>query len=233
MAVDHLLIIAAVLFISGGVGGIINFFIADPDIEKRLPWWQHAVVGIGASFMVPLFLNMISSNLIDSIRGIDDKTGDFSKLFVLAGFCLVAAVSSRAFIRSLSDKVMQEVRRVDRKADDTQMQVAEVQATVAPFVETETGDDATENLRALSCEKSLKPLTDDEKSILKALSLSPFLMRSLSGLSKQTQLEKPNVNMALSNLIARGYIQQRVGERPRWYVTSAGREFVATDIVDS
>lgn len=52
---DDLILIVIVLFVSGVVGGLINFFLADPNVEKPLTWWQNAFVGIGASFMVPLF----------------------------------------------------------------------------------------------------------------------------------------------------------------------------------
>src|SRR5437899_1806340 len=96
--------IVLVLFGSGVLGGVINYFITDTNQEKPLRWWQHVIVGIGAAFMVPLFLNMISSGLIDAIRGTEKIPADPAKLFVLAGFCLVAAVSARAFIRSISDR---------------------------------------------------------------------------------------------------------------------------------
>ena len=66
---DMLWTIVIVMVASGLLGGIINFFIADTQAEKPLSWWQHIVVGVGAALMVPLFLNMISSGIIDSDSG--------------------------------------------------------------------------------------------------------------------------------------------------------------------
>src|SRR6185437_10161032 len=99
---NPLFAIAIVMFLAGLLGGLVNFFLAETAVEKPLTWWQHTIIGVTASFMVPLFLNMISGDLIDKIIA----TSDYSKLFVLADFCLVAAVSSRAFIRSLSERVL-------------------------------------------------------------------------------------------------------------------------------
>ena len=117
--------IALVMLVSGTLGGLVNYYLTDQQDEKQLTWWQHAFVGVVAAFIVPLFLNMASGDLIDKIRGVDGKAPDPSKLFVLAGFCLVAAASSRAFIRSLSERVLQEVRSAKKKAEAAQEQAAE------------------------------------------------------------------------------------------------------------
>jgi hypothetical protein len=172
-------IVAAVMIASGAWGGTMNFFIADQQAEKPLPWWQHVVVGVGAAFMVPLFLNMISSGLIDGIRGTNTQLPDLSKLFVLAGFCLVAAVSSRAFIRTLSDRVLQEARSANKKAEEAQEQAAEARAIVAPLVEEETPDQVTADTAAL--ENTSEPnLNADERSVLGAITRGAFTMRSMS-----------------------------------------------------
>jgi YLATT-like protein len=52
---------------------------------------RSVLVGTAASLLVLLFLNMISSNPVDLI-----KCGDDSKLLILLGVCLVAAISSTA-----------------------------------------------------------------------------------------------------------------------------------------
>ena len=41
---------------------------------------------------------------------------DFSKFLVFAGFCLVAAISSRAFIKTLSDRILKEATEAKEKA---------------------------------------------------------------------------------------------------------------------
>jgi hypothetical protein len=61
-------------------------------------------MGVVAAFIVPLFLSTISSDLLSS--GVTDRL----KLFVFGGFCIVAAIGSRAFIHNISDAVLEKVR---------------------------------------------------------------------------------------------------------------------------
>jgi predicted transcriptional regulator len=223
---DMLWIISIVMAISGVLGGIINFFISDPVGERPLTWWQHILVGLGAAFMVPLFLNMISSGLIDAIRGTSGQMPDFSKLFVLAGFCLVAAVSSRAFIRTLSERVLQEARTAKKIAEEGQEQAAEARSIVAPLVEEEPPSEViTSSIPDRTVETGL---SDNERSILNAMTRPPFTMRSLSGLAKETDLEKAKVNDIISGLVEKGLAAQwdsSSGKR-RWYATSKGRSIL-------
>jgi hypothetical protein len=216
---------------SGILGGIMNFFIADPQAERPLLWWQQIVVGVGAAFMVPLFLNMISSGLIDAIRGTNGQTPDLSKLFVLAGFCLVAAVSSRAFIRTISERVLQEARNAKKKAEEAQEQAAEARAIVAPLVEEEAPTEMTgpEVASEASEQGGEANLSDEERSVLNAMTRSRFTMRSLSGLAKETGLEKARANKIISSLMAKELVAQGLssGGHPRWYATSTGRTIAA------
>lgn len=247
---EPLLDIALVMLVTGAFGGLVNYFIADPEQEKPLQWWKHIVIGIVASFMVPLFLNMISGDLIDKIRGVDGKLGDYSKLFVLAGFCLVAAVSSRAFIRTLTDKVLQEVRSAKKKAEDASQKAdqAVVQAetatkeasaatldanvarqAVAPFVE----DDATEDAEvsgqiAFRASAEMSQLSDNERAVLKALKTGTFALRSMSGIAKDAGLEKSAASTAITTLLAKELIGETIGSKsgqPRWFLTKSGRLF--------
>ena len=113
-----LLTITSVMLAAGAVGGLVNGFLSS-DVPKsaRLVWWKHIVIGVTASFMVPLFLTMISADLIDKIRGTAGQPGNPALLLNLAGFCLVASVSSRAFIGSLTERLMREVRDAREQAE--------------------------------------------------------------------------------------------------------------------
>lgn len=213
--------IALVMLAAGTLGGLVNSFLTDPTDEKPLEWWKHIAVGVAASFMVPLFLNMISGDLIDKIRGIDGKAPDYSKLFVLAGFCLVAAVSSRAFIRSLSERVLQQVKSAAKEATEAKAEAADAKAAVAPLIEVE---DASDTLSALAASK--EPVTDaEELAVLKAMTQSSYSLRSITGLAKDSKLTKAVVNSTLSSLIGKGLASQTVNskEQPRWFPTQEGR----------
>lgn len=215
--------IALVMLASGVLGGLVNFFLSDPQDERHLTWWQHIFVGVTAAFMVPLLLNMISADLIDKIRGVNGQQGDYSKLFVLAGFCLVAAVSSRAFIRTMSERVLQEVRSARKNAEEAKEEAAEAKAAVAPFVEEDVPENEIE--KRTPSETPEVDLTDTEKKVLKAMISSSYSMRSITGIAKDTDLTKPSVSHVISTLMVKGLVVQAQSSsgQPRWYPSTEGR----------
>jgi hypothetical protein len=167
-----LCVIALVMLASGILGGLVNCFLADPAGEHPLKWWKHVAVGITASFMAPLFLNMTSIDLINKIRGVNGKMEAYSKLFVfvLAGFCLAAAVSSRAFIKSLSERVLQQVKSAEKAAIEAQAEAADAKAAVAPLIEAE---DSPATLATL-VHKQEAASEADEQAILKIIAQSNY-----------------------------------------------------------
>jgi hypothetical protein len=229
---DPLFWIAIVMMASGVLGGLVNFYTADASHEKALTWWQHVFVGIVAAYIVPLFLSMASGDLIEKIRGVDGKAPDYSRLFVLAGFCLVAAASSRAFIRSLSDRLLQEVRAANRKADEAIEQAADAQAAVAPFVEDEqpgtarkSSDEGTSRDIGPPTVGKHADLSDEEKEVLRAMATSRFSLRSITGIAEESSLDKAIVGMALSSLSAKQLVNQAKLSKSsdaRWSLSSIG-----------
>ncbi|MBS1913516.1 MAG: hypothetical protein JST22_16130 [Bacteroidetes bacterium] len=65
--------------------------------------WQPVVRGVGAAFLVPLFLKIADSKLVDTSNPAQLSGWQF---FIYGGFCLAAAISSRAFIGSVSRQVI-------------------------------------------------------------------------------------------------------------------------------
>jgi hypothetical protein len=54
-----------IMTLAGAFGGLINYFIERRDNPEKSSLLRSLVVGIGASLLVPLFLRMISSSLMD------------------------------------------------------------------------------------------------------------------------------------------------------------------------
>ena len=234
----------AVMFVSGVLGGVVNFFIAETsttsDDQKKqeeeplLAWWKHVVIGVVAAFIVPLFLNMVSSSLIDEIRGTGGRESDISKLFVLAGFCLLAAVVSRAFIRSMSERLLREVRdsRKEMREKSGEMEEAkeemleakkQANVLVDSLSEPEIMSESSSSSDTL--QQQYVDLGEDEQEVLKAMTSTGFTLRSVSGLAKDTGLDKAVVNRALSSLVLQGLVGQGLTSKgnPRWYATDTGR----------
>jgi|GEM_PF-3850900 len=57
--------ILGIILFCGILGGLVSAFITDEQPLSRALCGKRVVIGIGCAFLVPLFLNMISSTLIE------------------------------------------------------------------------------------------------------------------------------------------------------------------------
>ena len=62
----HILLIFGIMVVMGILGGVANFYLADRHGDAgRRDWAKYPVFGVVAALTVPLFLNMISSTLLE------------------------------------------------------------------------------------------------------------------------------------------------------------------------
>jgi ABC-type siderophore export system fused ATPase/permease subunit len=105
-----------IILLAGIYGGIVNYFTLYNQKESgsNRKFCGAILAGVAASFMVPLFLSMISSDLIENSRK-DDKY-----YFVFAGLCLVAGIFSRRFINSIGKKILDQVEKANEKINQVE-----------------------------------------------------------------------------------------------------------------
>ena len=230
----HVWGLLAIMLLAGLLGGAINHFLMQEDAATApsAHMGRNLIVGVGASFLVPLFLNMVSSDLVK-----EPAAGDYFPFLVFAGFCLVAAISSRAFIRTLSDRVLREVREAKQEARDAKAEVDNVQATLAPIVAKETeaeaptqaegeSDDPARGKTSVTADRKLD---EDELALLRALTSGRYTLRSLSGLAVDSRLPRPAVAPKLERLAEDGLVDSvALDQGPRWYITDKGRRVVSS-----
>lgn len=77
--------------------------------------------------MVPLFLGMISSDLIANSRT-DDKN-----FLIFAGLCLVAAIFSGRFIDSIGERILKKVEEQEKKVDEIETKNENQQEIIEQF----------------------------------------------------------------------------------------------------
>lgn len=108
---SNTLAIVTIMILAGIFGGLVNFFTIynQKQVASNRNFWGAILAGIAASFLVPLFLSMISSDLIVNSRQ-DDKY-----YFVFAGLCLIAGIFSRRFINSIGKRILDQVEKVKEK----------------------------------------------------------------------------------------------------------------------
>ena len=213
-----------IILIAGLLGGSVNYIIGKKDEAGFKTWASRAIVGVTASFLMPLFLETISSDLVHSVLSkSDSSSGD---VFVLFGFCLIGAISSRVLIRTLSDKILEEVKNVKEAADKTIEKVSELESEVDPIIEQSTEqDDITSSENEIS--KLSENLDEKAISILKSLIHPRYTLRSKSGISKETGLDLSVVSDKLIILKENSLADEIQGRRgPRWFITSRGYRLV-------
>lgn len=211
-----MIVLITVMILSGAFGGSINYLISKSEDPERASLKKSLVVGTGASFLVPLFLNMISSNLIQ-----DTKT-DNIKVLVFAGFCLVAAISSASFITTLSDRVLSAAKEAKKvaieakhEAEQAKDEIEEVQATIT---EPEPQHQPQLTLQTADADASLP------KRVLDAIATNKYAYRTLRGISRETGIDKDTLKNILDEMVQNGVLGLKMGKAGNhlWYVTDKG-----------
>lgn len=108
--------IVAIIAAAGVSGGLVNWAMNRPDGGDSRPWWSHVLTGIAAAFLVPLFLHVVSSDLLLKLLTAKSTSVALDGL-VFAGFCLAASISSKAFIQTVSKRVLQMAEEAKKTAE--------------------------------------------------------------------------------------------------------------------
>lgn len=182
---------------TGIFGGLINYFRNEYDKQfVFIDTFKSILLGLAASALVPLFLNTISSDLLLSDVNVE------TNYFLFLGFCLIASMFSGEFIDSIGKKVLNEINKVKKELEDSN---------------TESDSEDIEEAYNTS------DLSENQKKVLEAFLKSRFTYRSITGISKESSLDKTVVKQTLIELQNRGLIevvQRKKGSR--WKVTSEG-----------
>lgn len=120
----------AIMLAAGTFGGVVNYYYypRKGDIKNFFP--KCIIVGLGASFLVPLFLKLIQSKLFDDLSTQDPKS-----FFIFGGFCLFASITSFKFISTLSDKVYKELEEVKQEASENRKRVEQAKDSMRAMKE--------------------------------------------------------------------------------------------------
>ena len=111
----YMLMVLGIMIFAGIPGGIANYFLSDRQGElSSRDGVKYAVLSVIAALTVPLFLNMLSSNLLEAAR---TRPVDF---FVFAGFCLIYVVASRRLFENAANKLLSQIDQVKRDVNHLQ-----------------------------------------------------------------------------------------------------------------
>lgn len=109
---NHLVTLVVIMIVTGAFGGFLNYLHNFDTVENEqksgIIKYKYILLGIGAAFLIPVFLKMIASELITSKNNTD--------YLIFAGFCLIAAIFSRRFITTIGDKILETAKRAEKVA---------------------------------------------------------------------------------------------------------------------
>jgi hypothetical protein len=208
----HMLIILGIMVVTGLLGGAANCFLAERQIEpSRRDWLKYMVLGIVAALTVPLFLNMISSTLLEGAR---TKPVDF---FAFAGFCLIYVIASRRLVENMMLRLMGQLDQVKREMGDLRQQRNE--PVIAPPVADKPPAPVVVDPDPLTV------LSYNDIEILRTLVEESFVCGNLVAICERTGLDRELVSQRLTVMKHLGVIENRINEKNvlHWVVPARGK----------
>lgn len=215
----YMLVILLIMVAAGLLGGIANYFLSDRQSGPgQRDWAKYPVLGVIAALTVPLFLNMISSNLLEAAR---TRPVDF---FVFAGFCLIYVVASRRVFENVANKLLTQMDQIKGEMSQMKQQRNEAppapREEIVPLLETPVAAPKQEAVR--------ESLSYNDIEILRALAEENYVYGNLVGLTDKTGLGRDLVSTRLTVLKNLGIIETRINDKNilHWYVSPKGKQML-------
>ncbi|MBK1680463.1 YEATS-associated helix-containing protein [Rhodocyclus tenuis] len=224
---SHLLLILLVMVAAGALAGVANYFLSERAASRDLrDVMRYSVLGVVAALTVPLFLNMISSNLIEASRTRPVE------LFVFGGFCLLYVVASRRLFENVALRLLGQVEQMKRQVAEIKPEIERIdrierrQEEAAAEAATREQAEAAERQAAKDAEKDALSYNDIE--IVRAIAEEATIYGNLAGLTEKTGLGRELVGARLVALKACGILETRINDRNvlHWYVSPKGKQLL-------
>jgi len=218
------LILISILIISSGlIGGYANYHRYESNQEfHRFNFRKSILIGIVSASTVPLFLQMVSSNLLT------EADNEPTKYFVFVGFCLIAAFFSNRFLQSVADKVIKDIEDVKRKTDKIEEESNQNKEKVNELIEDKT--DYKSSLLSKVTLSDIESNIDSEnlKKIYKSFQNENFKFRTVNGIASESGIPELVINKAISSLKEKKLVKQFKGknEIEIFSMTNEGKELL-------
>ena len=213
----HMLILFGIMLLAGLLGGAANYFLAERTADTaRNGAKKYLVLGVVAALTVPMFLNMISSTLLEGAR---TKPVDF---YTFAGFCLFYVVASRRFAENVAQRLMGQFDQVKSELKEIREQKAEPVLVVEPAPAAKPAEPAPV---ADIVPEPKEILSYNDIEILRALVAERFVYGNLVDICERTGLNREFVGQRLSIMKSMGVIETRINDKNvlHWVVATRGK----------
>jgi DNA-binding MarR family transcriptional regulator len=212
-----LILVLGIMVISGILAGLTNYFFSENQKPRVLQAiLGRCLLGIAAALTVPLFLNVISSNLL-----VKSQKNPIN-LLVFNGICLIFAFVLCRFKDIVFVKQSQTTEK-DKKDN-----------TIIIPIKTEYGFETSQR-EFLRDTMNRTGMSASELKILGSIAGKKHAHTSLVDLLKDPKLINEKVNETLSSLMAKGFVEQRLSKENRLllYLTPKGNRILTKALGES
>ncbi len=215
----HCTLVIVIILSSGVFGGIVNFLQGYEGTDRKVLFFlKNIVLGMAASLLVPLFLDTISSNLIDqeTMRG----------YLTFTGFCLIASIFSRRFIDTLGEKILQKAKEAEIKAEKALVKSNKNEDKVDAIIELSSDGQISNELSYDKLQSQLQSkIEKDQYRIIDSMLNKDFRFRTIAGIGEELNIS-PDIVAGVMNELQKGNIVRRIENRKGqtlWSITYGGR----------
>ena len=215
----HMLIILGIMLLAGMLGGAANYFLADRQGDAMQRSWQkYVILGIVAALTVPLFLNMISSTLLEGAR---TKPVEF---YTFAGFCLIYVIASRRLMENVAQKLLGQLDGVKREIGQIKEQQKVEPVASLPQAAVEKAPAPPAPPPEVKAEPK-EVLSYNDIEILRALVSESFVYGNLAAICERCGLNREFVSQRLTIMKNMGVIETRINDKNvlHWAVSTRGK----------
>jgi hypothetical protein len=231
--------IILVLIITGAglLGGFTNYLLAKTHGKTNTTELLKAIlVSLCAAWAVPLFLQLISNNILDG----NDTNYPVKNYFILAGFCVLAAYYSKRFLEDIYSKI----NKAEKKANEAKEVAQEANRFIEDTLnEEEIGSQKRTDNPIFNKSNFIQNLTIDQRTkigagkfdfinrsdnsmekLLEEMQNSKYRDRSIQGLYKATGIPEDQILSILSILEKAGLVGKAIWYGRTFYrLTSEGK----------
>jgi len=204
---SYMILIVGVMIISGASGGIVSALLSARDDRLFLrSIIKHTLIGMVTALTIPLLLNMLSSDLLES-----GQTRPL-KLFTLSGLCVSWGVFSTRFL----ERIFAGRSKDEGKSGEEVPQKGDQPAR--------TEERTIKTLHVSSPDK-MKTI-ENQLKILRTLAGTEDAKLTLADLMRITEISQKDFDETLSLLMAKGAVAQELsgGNKLQLVLTTRGRQ---------